>query len=398
MFPVSKPAVKYLEAARRFAFANLTDRFYTLEYLLIPRTIAGSPAILLEMAEHMIISRQDNTLTKKSVPIDKAGSLIEAAVASGELNQQGVLFDILYFQRNQAQLALQLHLQDIAPTRLKEISEAVNTTSQRYGRAFGYFSKKQDQFVNFYLNLGIVKDFFSEGKKLKVRFDPFFFRLLEAMFHAQSLNEDTVVAALVRKIREAFKNDGDDYHTPFNITVQRAIATRDLLGRLGLFEHSTQFNMKNETKDAITLRRESFMTDHASFFAKEPALKGAFLLGILTSILTYAQYDHLKSKPFLNRLNNLNLGMEELRALVPQLLNKIQQYQNRKSGYFPSQTEVIDISSEASALLIQGKRPSRDDLSFAFSTGMVMQDKFALDIAREKKAEKAAKASTSTAP
>lgn len=387
MFPVSKPAVMMLEAGKRYAFANLSNRFYTLEYLLIPRYIGDKPSATLEIVETMGRSKHNDPLEKKDVPIVKAGGLIDVIADEGEINKAGVLVDILFYQKNQAQLALQLHVQDVPPTRFGEIKAAVNGTSYRYGIAFGYESKKEKTFKHFYVNFGVMKNFFSEGKGLKIRFDPIFYRLLECIFYGEHLDEETVVTALMNKIRIAFKNDGDDYHTPFHTTVYQAIATRTLLGRLGLFNHPNYFNMEDNT---ITLRREQYLEEHAGFFKDQPALKGAFLLGLLTSILTYAQYDHLKSKPFLNKLNNLNMGLEELRALVPQLLNKIQQYQNRKTGYVPSHKEVTELAAEASSLLMKGGRPSRDDLSFAFATGLVMQNKFGQDMADERKAEKAA--------
>lgn len=387
MFPVSKPAVMMLEAGKRYAFANLSDRFYVLEYLVVPRYIGDKPSATLEIVETMGRLKHNAPLEKKDVPIVKAGGLIDVIADEGEINKAGVLVDILFYQKNQAQLALQLHVQDVPPTRFGDISDAVNTTSRRYGKAFGYESKKEKTFKPFYVNFGVMKNFFSEGKGLKIRFDPIFYRLLECIFYGESLDEETIVTALVNKIRIAFKNDGDDYHIPFHTTVYQAIATRALLGRLGLFNHPNYFNMEDNT---ITLRREQYLEEHAGFFKDQPALKGAFLLGLLTSILTYAQYDHLKSKPFLNKLNNLNMGLEELRALVPQLLNKIQQYQNRKTGYVPSHKEVTELAAEASSLLMKGGRPSRDDLSFAFATGLVMQNKFGQDMADERKAEKAA--------
>jgi CRISPR-associated Csh1 family protein len=385
MFPVSKPAVMMLEAGKRYAFARLSDRFYTLEYLVVPREIGGNAEATLEIVEAMGRSKHTDPLEKKNVPILKAGGLIDVIADEGEINKAGVLVDILFYQKNQAQLALQLHLQDVPPARFGEISEAINAASRRYGKAFGYENKKEKTFKTFYVNFGVVKNFFSEGKGLKIRFDPIFYRLLESIFYGESLEEETVVTALTDQIRLAFKNDDDDYHLPFHTTVYQAIATRTLLGRLGLFNHPEYFNMEDKP---ITLRRKEYIEEHAGFFKKTPALKGAFLLGILTSMLTYAQYDHLRSKPFLNKLNNLNMGLDELRALVPQLLNKIQQYQNRKSGYAPAHGEVTEIAAEATSLLMQGGRPSRDDLSFAFATGMVMQNKFGQDIAADKKAEK----------
>jgi CRISPR-associated Csh1 family protein len=383
MFPVSKPAALALEAARRFAFAKLTDRFYTLEYLVVPRLIEGRPEDLLRMAKRMSVSKNDDTLVKKATPLLKAGGLIEVLAEEGLLQETGALFDILFYERKQAQLALQLHLQDVSPSRLQFVKQTIERTNVCYGKAFGYRNKEK-QFVDFRIHFGVVKNFFSEGKGLKVRFDPAFFRILEGVFYGQSLDEATVVAALTRKIREGFKNDGDDYHLPFRTTVQQAIATRSLLGRLGLFDHQS-YTIMEEQQSPITLRREAYIREHAGFFEKQPALKGAFLLGCLTSMLTYAQYDHLKSKPFLNKLNNLNLGLDELRALSAPLLNKIQEYQSRSGGYAPSHTETTNILSKANSLLITGKKPSRDDLSFAFSTGLVMQDKFGMDRAKERK-------------
>ncbi|MBC6994618.1 TM1802 family CRISPR-associated protein [Neolewinella lacunae] len=386
MFPVSKPAALALEAARRYAFAKLTDRFYTLEYLLIPRTLEERPELLLDLVRIIDTARTGERFEDKTVPIAKAEGVIDLVADEQGLNRAGVLFDLLFFQRNQAQLALLLHLQDIPPTRLGGIKAAINGTSLRYGRVFGYTDKKDKEFKPFRVNLNVVKNFFSTGKGVKINFDPFFFHLLEAIFHERKVNEATVLVALMDKIRIAFKNDGDDYHLPFHTTVHQAIATRSLLGALGLFHHPTYLLMEQHS-EPIGLAPEVFIDQHQAFFKDQPALRGAFLIGVLTSMLTYAQYDSLKSKPFLNKLNNLNLGLEELRALVPQLLTKIHQYQSRKSGYSPSHFTVTDLAAEASSLLMQGGKPSRDDLSFAFTTGMVMQDKFAIDAARKRKAE-----------
>ncbi|CAH1002434.1 hypothetical protein LEM8419_03313 [Neolewinella maritima] len=387
MFPVSKDAALALEAARRYAFSNLTDRFYTLEYLIVPRMIEGSPSQLLTMARKMIKDKNDTTLAGKATPILKAGGLIDILASDETIQRSGVIFDILFYQRKQAQLALQLHLQDVAPARLVQLRNTIKQIGDRYGRAFGYRNKDKE-LVPFRIHFGMVKNFFSEGKGLKIRFDPAFFRILEGVFYGQPLDEATIVAALTRKIREAFKTDGDDYHLPFHTTVQQAIATRTLLGRLGLFNH-TSYQIMDEPSSPITLRREAYLTEHAAFFDPQPALKGAFLLGCLTSMLAYAQYDHLRSKPFLKKLNNLNMGLDELRALSAPLLNKIQEYQGRKSGgYAPSHTETTQLLSEANSLLIEGKKPSRDDLSFAFSTGLVMQDKFGMDMARERREAK----------
>ena len=383
MFPVSKPAVMTLEAAKRFAFSKLSDRFCNLKYVIVPRMLEGSADQLVEIVDIMADFRQDTMLTEKAIPILDANGLLEVLVATEGLNQLGIIYDILFYQQKKAQTALSLHLQDINPSRLEHIKNQFIATNKLYKEVFTARGKAENS-KGFQISFKLIRNFFSQGKGKKFTFHPFFYQLLECVFYDQPFSEQTVVATLVTSIRRAFKNDGDDYHLPFRTTVAQAIATRTLLGRLGLY-HTSTF-MEQEKTNPITLERESFLVEHDSFFSDQPALKGAFLLGCLTSMLTYAQYDHLKSKPFLNKLNNLNLGREELRGLVAPLLNKIQQYQSRKSGgYVPSHGETTQIAAEATTLLIKGDKPSRDDLSFAFATGLVMQDKFGLDLAEKRK-------------
>ena len=395
MFPVSRAAVLSLEAARRYAFARLADRFYTLEYLIVPRLIEGTPAQLAELASTIDGLRADVSLTEKVTPILKANGLLELLAAEEGLNKAGLLYDILFYQKNQAQLALLLHLQDVNPSRLQFIRQCFEQINRRYGHAFSYRNKEKER-VDFHFTFGMAKNFFSEGKGLKVRFDPFFYRLLECVFYGLPLDESTVTAALVRKLREAFKNDGDDYHLPFHTTLYHAIATRSLLSTLGLF---TTTNSIMEETQPVTLRRTQFLEEHADFFSNQPALKGAFLLGCLTSMLTYAQYKHLDSKPFLKNLNNLNLGLEELRGLLPVLLNKIQEYQARSGKtHIPSHGETTQLAAEVGELLMKRSKPSRDDISFAFATGMVMQDRFGMEAAEQYKRDKVANEAEASAP
>ncbi len=388
MFPVSKAAALALEAARRYAFAELADRFYTLEYLIVPRMIEGSPEQLLKMTRLMADGKRNPTLVEKATPILKAGGLIEVLASEGVIQRIGVLFDLLFYQRNQAQLALQLHLQDVAPSRLEIVRRTIERTSRSYGVAFGYRNKEK-QFVPFRIHFGVVKNFFSEGKGLKVRFDPAFFRLLEGVFYGQQIDEATVITALTRKIREAFKNDGDDYHLPFHTTVQQAIATRSLLGWLGLFDHQSYVKMP-ENNLPITLHHEVFIEEHAAFFSGQPALKGAFLLGLATSSLTYEQGQHLGgSKPFLKKLGNFNFGLDDLIALQSRLVDKLFNYQTKGPDETSKRCKrALKLVAEASDLLMLQTKADRDRLSFSFASGLVMQPKFASQGKRDTEARK----------
>lgn len=401
MFPVSKPAALALEAARRFAFTNFTDRFYTLEYLVVPRMIMGTPEQLEPMADSLTRTKRDNTLTTLANPIIRNNSYLDILAAYEDFQKEGFLYDVLFYQKNQAQLALQLHLQDLPPTRFKDIADAVARTNELYGRPFGYTDKKTKEQIPFKISLGIVKDFFSEGTGLKVRFAPVFLRLLEAMFYGQIFGRANTVTALIAYVRKSFKNDGDDYHTSFRTAVFRAIATYTWFHELGILSTQNTTMSDNtipptETNDYQKELREGFLQSYDHFFGGQPNLKGAFLLGVATSMLLYEQYKRFDgNKPFLNKLGNLSYSTGQLRKLYADLTAKLTEY-SRMRGDTRRDTRIrkgLETATEGGRFILesQSRRASRDDLSFAFAMGLNMQDLFARDANKRYEAEKKAK-------
>lgn len=54
--------------------------------------------------------------------------------------------------------------------------------------------------------------------------------------------------------------------------------------------------------------------------------KASFLLGFLTRKLTHIEYGELKETPFLNRIYDMNLSHDKIRALYPVMINEIRKY------------------------------------------------------------------------
>lgn len=387
MFPVSKPAVLALEGARRYVFEQLAGQFFPLEFLIIPRLIEGDVKDLLKATRTLSGVGQKPSEERERETLLGTSEAFDLIATRKELQRAGMLFDVLFFHRNQAQLALDLIVQDVDPlnvVRLKSTQLAINNL---YGYHFGR-NEKDGSRKYFMVNIRSVRNFFTEGHAAKIRLPPFFFRVMEGIFQGEPVDEPTFLAGLVGTLRETFKQRNENNYLPGQ--VRNAIAVWQWMATLGLFTNVKPIAMNEESK--VVMNYEGFLTQHENFYGKAGTpLHGAFMLGILTGMLTYAQYKAINSKPFLNRVNNLKLGVEELLKLSSELMNKILEYQNRSTSRALLPYGVVnELFARANESLVTGGKYSRDQLSFAFATGLVMQQQFGLDKADQKKKDAAA--------
>lgn len=128
----------------------------------------------------------------------------------------------------------------------------------------------------------------------------------------------------------------------------------------------------NDTTE-IAFNIQGFIEQHSSFF-DDTVKKGAFYLGFLTNILLEKQNSHLKSKPFMNQLNGLNLDIDQMKKIHLKLMDKLYQYNNKLKGDEHKLIELLNPLIGES--LISKTGISRTELSYAFALGMVMQKEF----------------------
>lgn len=93
--------------------------------------------------------------------------------------------------------------------------------------------------------------------------------------------------------------------------------------------------------------------------------KASFLLGFLTRKLTHIEYKELKETPFLNKIYDLNLSHDKLKALYPVMINEIRKY----DAIFK------ELEEEASISLLKADdnwNISDDETSFYFTLGYTL--------------------------
>lgn len=93
--------------------------------------------------------------------------------------------------------------------------------------------------------------------------------------------------------------------------------------------------------------------------------KASFLLGFLTRKLTHIEYKELKATPFLNKIYNIQLSHDRIKALYPVMINEIRKY----DAIFK------ELEEETSISLLKSDKDwniSDDETSFYFTLGYTL--------------------------
>ena len=391
MFPVSPEAVKILEGAKRIIIdsdLSLTRNFYGLKYFILPHFIINDETLIKRtLQSYFQIAQDDINFENEGISIIHNETLLHRITEKYEL-QQSVYYDIFFFQPNNAQFLIKLHLSDVLPSRFKEIFDAKKRIEERY-RLINRIvikaknAKSSDIVKDFKINFGGqyekgmppmygIKDYFSQKVKTDTIFHPYFYKILEAVFYGNKLNKETILQAFMETIVIAFKNSKENPND-FSRHVKTSFTIYQFFNELKLI-NSITMEEKNIESSEIALNIDDFILQHNDFFENSDLKKGAFYLGILTNILLEKQNSHLQNKPFMNQLNGLNLDVEQMKKIHLKLMDKLSQYNDKLKK---SEHELLEkLNPLIGRNLIKKNDLSRTELSYSFSLGMVMQKEF----------------------
>lgn len=364
MFPVSPKVVKTLEGSKSFILSELTNYFYGLTYFILPHVIAASPEITKEIHKEFL-GKSFNPVSDPKKALINTENILSEIFEVEKLSSQNVYYDIFFYQQNKAQILIKLHLADVLPSRLKRIfleKKQIEIFYQNIAKTVLYKGKKNEKTLDFYCNFNLIKSFFSKIVQKKTVLDPYFFKIVEAIFYNNYLNEKFIINSFLKKIITAFKNVKEE---PFalNKAVKESFILHQFLYNLELFQNKTI--MEKTQKESLDLTMDGFIDQHASFFSTE-YIKGVFMLGCLTQTLLYKQWKKLDNSPFMRNLNNLNLDKKEIKILLPKLVNKLREYDVR----------IPDLEAKIANSLISDNDVPKHEISYVFTLGMIMQREF----------------------
>ena len=344
-----------LENGKKFIDTYLKFWFYGLNYYLIPRLLVGGNSVLEKILN--VLSDTTKTIRLKE-RIKKRITNDESEILEYLSEEKDVItLNFLFLKRQQSAERILLLIEDVFPSRIRKIFKAKDYVD----RVFNNDSDKGFTFGN-------IRTFFSkssEGKRVN-DLNKYFLEIVDSVFIGRKLDFSFLLKFYMASIRREFINDG--YFIP---RVKDALMDTMFFGKLGL----TSFEEEDMEVSIFEAVFEKFGKSFGS-----PVKRGVFLLGTLTQLLLNKQWTDRNAKPFMKYLKGLKLAEKDIRALLPKVQNKLEEYNSFDKGKRLIAFEVSKYLLESG----DGWRMPVDEINYYFACGMNLADKIA-DIVYQKK-------------
>ncbi|WP_407638508.1 TIGR02556 family CRISPR-associated protein [Bacillus alveayuensis] len=348
-YPVCMECKSFVEAGRQFVEENLQYQFYGIPYLLIPTFLLDREEIeedneildiLLNQKKHIQLSKEHGN----SLMTDE-GDLLE--VLSEQKNTMA--FHLLFLQKQQSAERILLIIDDILPSRLQRLFEVKSEIEKT-------ILYRKDQKEPGHFHLGFFRTFFSKSDDGKRNYDlnKYFLTIVESIFKNKPLRFDFLLKFMMKEIRKSFVQQNEE---AFYWKIKQAMACIMFLEKIGVL------NMKGGPK--AMSKFDSLFEDFSQQLNTNEK-KAIFLLGTLTQILLEIQQKERGSKPFMKQLMGLKMDEGTIKALLPKVINKLEEYEAyTKSRRF--------LAEEISLLFMKSSdqwKISVDQLNYYFVCGM----------------------------
>ena len=354
-FPVCPECKLELEEGRKFIENNLVYGFYGLRYLLIPKLLLGNMHIKAEIINILLDSNRIVSLKnriKKRITSDN-NEILEILADEKDI----LTLNFLFLRKEQSAERILLLIEDVFPSRIKKIFAAKE-----------YVDKIFDEDFNF----GRIRSFFSKSSvgKRENDLNKYFLEIVDSVFKGRRLDFAFLLKFYMTAIHKEFINDG--YFIP---RVKDALMDTMFFENLGLISFEEVDNMEESIFSSVFARfGKSFGSS---------AKRGIFLMGALTQLLLNKQWSERNAKPFMKHLKGLKMDEKDVKALLPKVQNKLEEYDSFDKGKKLIASEASKYILEAGENWKENYKMSNDEINFYFACGMNLVDNVA-DIAYSK--------------
>ena len=342
-FPVCQDCFLKIDYGKKYVENNLKFKFSGKEYYLIPKLILDTPEALEEINE--ILSMEAGKLSlsdgKRNIITGHKEDILEILKDYKDV----ISFYFLFLKGGGKADSdkILLLIEDVLPSRIHKIFDIKTRVDELFGQDY---------------NFGKLVDFLD-------KFDRTFFEIVDKIFGEGKLNFKSLLQIFNREIRDKFyssfkekdkkeKNKKKDFYS----TVIDALMNVRFLEELGLINTEVKTMEESKFEKVYEKVGKSLNT---------PAKRGIFLLGALTQMLLNIQGQERGSTPFFKNLKGLKMNEEDIKGLLPKVINKLIEYERFDSGKREIAEEI------AKNLLSQEKFGlSIDEINFYFTSGMAL--------------------------
>ena len=336
--PVCQECRELLKKGREFIDSKLTFKFYGLKYQLIPKTLLNEDEIISEVIDILLDTHKTISLKERTVKrlTNDENEILEYLSEKGDV----ISLNFLFLQTKQSAERILLLIEDVLPSRIRNIFEAKEIVDKVYGEDF---------------NFGKIRTFFSKSddERKNSDLDKYFLEVIDSVFKGKKLDFSFLTKFFMQPIRKEFVTDS--YYLP---------RIKDAMMCMSFFEKLGLINFEEEEVMGKSIFEEIFAKYGKSL--NTSAKRGIFLLGVLTQMLLNKQYSERSSKPFMKKLKSLKMDEKDIKSLLPEIQNKLEEYDAFDKG-------KRIIAQEASKYLLEAGnnwKMSIDEINFYFSCGM----------------------------
>ncbi len=348
--PVCTSCEPVLREGKKYVLNNLHFKFVGLDYYLIPSSTCG------EMRLELLLSRLLD-ITNKSFSLKEAaenefqtlsGDIFEGLSEQEDINS----YRILFFRKDNSAERILLDIKDVFPSRFSVLYSAKHKMEAIYDEMTG------EKFTFRYFRNYLSK---SEPNSRVYDLDSNFLALTQAIFKKQKVSLEALLPFYMNNIRRAFLND--EYF--FHVTIRAWIGVRYLqeIGCMNCEEGERKMDAK----------LEAALKPYKIGLGNDDIKKALVLTGVLVQKVMNIQAMNLDgSTPFFNRLKGLKMRETDVKGVIKEALNLMQEYKN-----FSNASKLI---SESIMELIFNISPdkwgmSTDELNFYVAGGMTLSKK-----------------------
>ena len=328
-FPICQDCFLKIDYGKKYVEKNLKFKFYGKQYYLIPKLILNTQEALEEINEILSMEAGKLSLTKESRAIltDDKEEILELLKDYKDV----ISFYFLFLKKDNAAERILLLIEDVLPSRIHKIFDV---------------KAKVDKVFEQDYNFGRLVKFLNE-------FDKTLLEVVDKIFREGKIDFKSLLQIFNRKIRDEFLNGNN-----FSYTVKDALMNVRFLEELGLINTEVKTMEESRFEKVYEKVGKSLNT---------PAKRGIFLLGALTQMLLNIQGQERGSTPFFKNLKGLKMNEEDIKGLLPKVINKLIEYERFDSGKREIAEEI------AKNLLSQEKFGlSIDEINFYFTSGMAL--------------------------
>ncbi|MGG3739055.1 TIGR02556 family CRISPR-associated protein [Aeribacillus pallidus] len=343
-YPVCLTCKTFIEEGRRIIEERLRFNFYGLSYLLVPKFIL--PPNVDDEDYQLIFEflyRQNKEIRLQHKKAQSFMTTEEDILETLADVNNTLAVHLIFLQKIQSAERILLLIEDVLPSRLKELFKAKIYVEQLL------YSEGNHPF-----HFGFIRTFFNGSV------DKYFLHIVDSVFKERSLHFPFLLKFMMEEIRKDFYEA--ESNPSFFYKVRQAIAVVLFLEQSGVLERKGGNAMGSRFDSLFEVFGQQMDTNEK---------KAIFLLGALTQMLLEVQQTKRNSKPFLKQLMSLKMDERTIKGLLPKVINKLQEY----DAYQRSHQQLAE---EISTLFMTAQKKWRisvDELNFYFVCGMNLVSK-----------------------